>query len=48
MKQPRIDRSMTKNEIRDHLLEEAAKAGVPMSKSRANKLADRYKKRQAA
>jgi 2-phosphoglycerate kinase len=40
----RIDRSMTKHEIRDYLLEQARQRGVPMSKSRANNLADKYKK----
>lgn len=38
-----IDRSMTKAEIRDYLLEQARQKGVPMSKSRANNLADKYK-----
>lgn len=41
---PGIDRSQSKNEIRDYLLERAAVADYPMTKSRANNLADKYKK----
>lgn len=41
---PGIDRSMRKNDIRDYLLERAAVSDYPLSKSRANNLADKYKK----
>lgn len=39
-----IDRSQTKNQIRDTLLALARMANHPLSKSRANNMADRYKK----
>lgn len=41
---PGISRAKTKNEIRDHLLAQAALADHPLSKSRANNLADKFKK----
>lgn len=41
---PGLSRSKTKNQIRDVLLLEAALADHPLSKSRANNLADKYKK----
>lgn len=39
-----LNRAQTKNEIRDHLISEAVLAGSYLSKSRANNLADQYKK----
>lgn len=41
---PGLDRAQTKNQIRDTLLLMAADAGHPLSKSRANNIADNYKK----
>lgn len=41
---PGLDRAQTKNEIRDRLLVEAFWADHPLSKSKANNLADKYKK----
>lgn len=41
---PTITESMTKNEIRDVFLELAESAGKPLSKARANKIADKFKK----
>lgn len=41
---PGLDRAQTKNEIRDRLLVEAFWSGHPLSKSKANNLADKYKK----
>lgn len=39
-----VDPTATKNEIRDHLLVMAAEADHELSKSRANNLADKFKK----
>ena len=39
-----VDRAATKNEIRDALLGMANGAGQPLSKSRADKLADKFKR----
>lgn len=39
-----VDRSATKNEIRDALISIAAENGELLSQSRANNLADRFKK----
>lgn len=39
-----IDRSATKNEIRDHLIALAAEQGIALSRSRADKYANKYKK----
>lgn len=39
-----VDRAATKNEIRDALLVLATGAGQPLSKSRADKLADKFKR----
>lgn len=39
-----VDRSATKNDIRDALLDMAHQAGECLSKSKANNLADKFKK----
>lgn len=39
-----IDRTATKNDIRDQLLVMASENGEPLSDSRANNLADKFKK----
>ncbi|MFF0942731.1 hypothetical protein ACFYE2_00680 [Kocuria sp. CPCC 205300] len=39
-----VDQSSTKNEIRDYLLYLADDAGQPLSKSKADKLADKFKR----
>lgn len=39
-----VDPRSTKNEIRDALLDLAAGAGQPLSKSKADKLADKFKR----
>ena len=41
-----IDRTATKNEIRDLLLYNAEQEGEPLTKARANNLADKFKKGQ--
>jgi hypothetical protein len=41
-----VDQSATKNEIRDALLWNAAENGKELSQSRANNLADKFKKGQ--
>lgn len=39
-----VDQSCTKNEIRDYLLYLASEAEQPLSKSKADKLADKWKR----
>lgn len=39
-----IDRSQTKNEIRDQIAQLAADTGNPLSRSRADTLANRFKR----
>jgi hypothetical protein len=41
-----VDQSATKNEIRDALLSNASENGEELSPSRANNLADKFKKGQ--
>ena len=41
-----VDQSATKNEIRDALLWNASENGEDLSRSRANNLADKFKKGQ--